>query len=69
MKNQLPPRPLLGKYAPSVEAVVDKGTFLPDQPIELLKRGEFAKIPWMAGVDSEEGLPFATGVHFSKYLF
>lgn len=60
--NKVPPRPILGKYAPSIEAVNDDTTFLPEAPIEMLKKGDFAHIPWISGVDSEEGLPFATEI-------
>jgi len=51
----------LGKYAPSVEAVIDDTTFLPYEPLEMLKNGSFAKVPWLTGVDSQEGMPFSLG--------
>lgn len=51
----------MGKYAPSVEAVIDENTFLPEEPIKMLREGNFAHVPWLNGVDSEEGLPFSTG--------
>lgn len=28
----------------------------------MLKSGKFSRVPWMSGVDSEEGLPFATEI-------
>ncbi|CAL8090407.1 unnamed protein product [Orchesella dallaii] len=58
----VPPRPRLGKYAPSIEAIQDETTFLPESPLEMLKKGKFAHIPWMTGVDREEGLPFANEI-------
>jgi len=55
------PRPKLGKFAPSIDMVKDDENFLPESPLDLLKKGKFARIPWLTGVDAEEGLPFSTG--------
>ncbi|CAL8073942.1 unnamed protein product [Orchesella dallaii] len=38
-------------FVPTVD-----GDFIPDNPIDLLRNGSFAKIPWMTGVNAGEGL-------------
>ena len=43
-------------FRASVETVRDNSTFLSQHPEELLREGKFAKIPWMTGVNSAEGL-------------
>jgi len=47
-------------FGPSIEQVDDatkaKGNvFLPDSPTKLYKSGKFNHVPWIAGVNSEEG--------------
>ena len=48
-------------FAPTVEEYFkdSKDTFISDLPINILRRGDAHKIPWMAGVNSEEGLLYS----------
>uniref|UniRef100_A0A1Y1LUC1 Carboxylic ester hydrolase n=1 Tax=Photinus pyralis TaxID=7054 RepID=A0A1Y1LUC1_PHOPY len=42
-------------FAPIVEPNI-RGAFLPDHPLNILKEGKHAPVPWIAGVNSEEGI-------------
>uniref|UniRef100_A0A1Y1LVW2 Carboxylic ester hydrolase n=2 Tax=Photinus pyralis TaxID=7054 RepID=A0A1Y1LVW2_PHOPY len=42
-------------FAPIVEPNI-KGAFLPDHPLNILKEAKHAPVPWIAGVNSEEGI-------------
>ncbi|XP_035704166.1 venom carboxylesterase-6 isoform X2 [Folsomia candida] len=45
-------------YGPTVESAI-KNAFLPAEPIHLLKAGKIpSSVPWMTGVNSEEGLVY-----------
>jgi hypothetical protein len=46
-------------YGPTVEAINDEKTFLGEEPINILKSGNFMRIPWIAGVNSADGVLFA----------
>ena len=43
-------------FLPVVEKINDNQTFLAEHPKKLLKDGNFAKIPWLTGINSAEGL-------------
>ena len=47
-----------GFYGPTVEFVNDSLTFLPDTPKELVMAGKMTKVPWIVGVNANEGLLF-----------
>lgn len=44
------------------------GNFVPAEPIELLRNGNFSKIPWMTGLNAGEGL-LNTGSIFKQKIF
>ena len=43
-------------FIPTIETVMHEDTFLPAHPLQMIKNGSLARIPWMAGVNSDEGL-------------
>ncbi|ODM99012.1 Venom carboxylesterase-6 [Orchesella cincta] len=43
-------------FGPTVESPHNGSYFLPAPPIELLRKGRISKVPWIAGVNSGEGL-------------
>jgi hypothetical protein len=43
-------------FKPTVEVGNEEESFLPDEPIELLTRGKFHKVPFLTGITSSEGL-------------
>jgi hypothetical protein len=43
-------------FKPTVEMENKEDVFLPDEPIELITRGKFQKVPFLTGVNSSEGL-------------
>lgn len=54
-------------FKPCVEPKHD-GAFLSQHPIEIIKSGNAAKIPWMAGVNSEDGALRAVSIFANEYL-
>ena len=46
---------------PTVEAIVDAETFLPDHPQKLMKAGKFTKVPLLLGGNAHEGLLSSQG--------
>ena len=50
------PRNPMTLFVPTVETVKDERTFLGEQPEEVLKSGDFNKVPFLTGVNSHEGL-------------
>lgn len=44
------------------------GAFLSQHPIEIIKSGEAAKIPWMTGVNSDDGALRAVSILANAYL-
>lgn len=50
----------LAIYAPSKEGVWDHSTFLPDEPLTLLRNGSTVNsVPWMTGVNADDGLIYS----------
>ncbi len=49
--SQSPVRQNTDLFVPTVD-----GNFVPAEPIELLRNGNFSKIPWLTGVNAGEGL-------------
>ena len=43
-------------FVPTVETVIDEETFLTDTPLNLLKAGKFLQIPFMIGMNLDDGL-------------
>lgn len=43
-------------FVPTIELEGSQDAFLTKNPNEMLAAGDFAKIPWMSGVNSAEGL-------------
>ncbi|CAG7822962.1 unnamed protein product [Allacma fusca] len=41
---------------PSIEATDDEEAFLVEHPLEILAQGKAQRVPWMAGVNADEGL-------------
>ena len=42
---------------PTVDSVAGIGSsFLPDTPIKLIRKGKFQRVPFVVGVNSEEGI-------------
>lgn len=60
-----PMREPISIYTPTLELIKDENAFLVDTPENLIKNGQFSKVPWLAGVTSHEGLVAST----SKDLF
>lgn len=46
----------------------NKDAFLPDNPINLLKTGKYANVPWICGMNSEEGLYRAAYLYLNENL-
>jgi len=60
----------LALFSPTVETVNDSSTFLTDHPRRLLKEGRVANpVPWVVGVNSEEGLIYAASKSLPLSLF
>ncbi|KAF0301166.1 Esterase P [Amphibalanus amphitrite] len=61
-------------FRPNVEPGVE-GAFLPADPRALIDAGEFSPVPWITGVNRDEGGTFASceytdgGVAFDLFLF
>jgi carboxylesterase type B len=55
-------------FKPSLEIPYGSSTFISELPIEMAKRGNFTKVPWIHGVNSEEGLIFSAGKLISELL-
>lgn len=54
---QDPLREAITIYKPSVEIPIDDGnTFLTEHPRKLAVKGDYNKVPWIFGVNSDEGL-------------
>ncbi|ODN00458.1 Venom carboxylesterase-6 [Orchesella cincta] len=52
-----PLREAITIYKPSIEVPIDDGnTFISEHPKDLALRGDYIKVPWIFGVNSEEGL-------------
>jgi len=48
-------------FVPSVEKLEkDVHSFLVEYPEEIMRKGTFNKVPWITGVNSEEGLITST---------
>lgn len=47
-------------FKPTVEHP-HPGAFLPAHPFEIIKSGNATKVPWMTGVNTEDGALRATG--------
>jgi len=45
-------------FGPTIESVMNNNTFLPAHPLELMKSQKINKVPWMTGVNAEEGLVY-----------
>uniref|UniRef100_A0A1Y1L4R3 Carboxylic ester hydrolase n=1 Tax=Photinus pyralis TaxID=7054 RepID=A0A1Y1L4R3_PHOPY len=45
-----------------------EGSFLPDSPLNILKSGKYANVPWITGVNSAEGAFRVAGIHKDKKL-
>ena len=59
----------LSIFAPSIEAVVDQNTFLHKHPYEILKAGEQNDVPWITGLNSDEGLLFTASMNCMNILY
>ena len=47
----------MSPFAPSVETTVDNNDkFLPDSPYMMLTRKQESDVPWLLGVNEDEGL-------------
>lgn len=54
----------LSVFKPSIEEIEDEEAFLTQDPLEIMKAGNISNpVPWIIGVNSEEGLAVATGMH------
>lgn len=59
----------LAIYAPSKEYVLDNQTFLHDDPINLLKSGGISNaVPWLTGVNAEDGLIYTARIIRNRAL-
>ncbi|CAG7822766.1 unnamed protein product [Allacma fusca] len=56
----------LAQYSPSVETIIDDDTFLHANPYRILKSGNFSRVPWLTGVNSEEGLVYSARIARNK---
>jgi carboxylesterase type B len=57
----------LALFSPTVEAVNDSSAFLAEHPRRLLEEGRVANpVPWIVGVNSEEGLIYAANAIKNK---
>lgn len=54
-------------FAPVVEDDTE-GSFLPDNPLNILKSGKYANVPWITGVNSAEGALRVASIHKNKKL-
>ncbi|OXA51774.1 esterase E4 [Folsomia candida] len=64
-----PLRESIAIFKPSVEVDIrDGNTFLAEKPTEMAKRGDFTKVPWVTGVNSEEGLVFSAAMLVNKTM-
>lgn len=43
-------------FVPVIERIKDGKEFMADDHTELIKRGQYSKVPWLMGVNSGEGL-------------
>ncbi|XP_028982057.1 esterase E4-like [Diachasma alloeum] len=43
------------------------GAFLTEEPGELMKRGEFSDVPWLSGVNANEGSMYTVGLYSSPH--
>ncbi|CAL8090398.1 unnamed protein product [Orchesella dallaii] len=53
-------RPMV--FTPTVEAVNDSSAFLIEDPLKSLEKGNFGKIPWIMGINADEGLLFSSAL-------
>jgi carboxylesterase type B len=56
----------LAIFAPTLEAVVDENTFLSKHPHKILESGEQNDVPWMTGLNSDEGLLFTARIRKNR---
>lgn len=57
-------------FKPTVEYIDDEYAFITKPPHEIVASGNFSNVPWIAGVNSDEGLITAAGnvqIEFLKY--
>lgn len=53
----------LAAFAPTVEAIKDERTFLSEHPKVTLANGKVVNnVPWLLGVNDQEGMIYAGGV-------
>jgi carboxylesterase type B len=43
-------------FNPSIEVVKDENTFIAEHPEDIIRKGDFSKVPWIAGITEQEGL-------------
>jgi carboxylesterase type B len=55
-------------FVPSVETIHGPQSFLVETPEQILKKGNFSKIPWLTGVNSEEGLIISSQIMRNESL-
>jgi len=67
--SQDPLREGIAIFKPSVEVKSSDGsTFISELPLEMAKRGDYYKVPWIHGVNSEEGLIFSAAMLVNKTM-
>jgi len=55
-------------YKPVVETIDDEHTFISKHPREIVESGNYSRIAWMAGVNSDEGLITAAAIMANKTM-
>ncbi|XP_021951286.1 venom carboxylesterase-6 [Folsomia candida] len=55
-------------FKPTIEVIDDDQAFLTKHPKEIIKSGNFSRLPWIAGVNSEEGLITSAAIMANQTL-
>jgi carboxylesterase 1 len=55
-------------FKPTIEVIDDDQAFLTKHPTEIIKSGNFSLVPWIAGINSEEGLITSAAIMANKTL-
>jgi carboxylesterase type B len=53
-------------FGPTVEGFLNSNTFLPADPVVLMKSRRINAVPWMTGVNADEGLVYLIRKCFSR---
>lgn len=56
-------------FKPTVEFIDDDQAFITKQPHEIVASGNYSRVPWIAGINSDEGLITAAGEIVIPFVF